>query len=74
MEVPAGGMMVNHLAFRCRRHLVSVGASGMGAYRGRWGFEEFSHHKSVTKPTGRPVNFTRRTERAIKGGSPAVLT
>jgi aldehyde dehydrogenase (NAD+) len=29
-----------------------VGPSGIGAYHGRFGFEEFSHAKSVlTKPT-----------------------
>src|SRR5271156_420140 len=54
-EVPAGGMLVNHLAFQvstARLPFGGVGASGMGAYHGRWGFEEFSHSKSVlTKPT-----------------------
>ncbi|OYL12392.1 aldehyde dehydrogenase family protein, partial [Streptococcus pneumoniae] len=54
-EVPAGGMMVNHLAFQvstAKLPFGGVGASGMGAYHGRWGFEEFSHRKSVlTKPT-----------------------
>lgn len=54
-EVPAGGMMVNHLAFQyftSRLPFGGVGPSGMGAYHGRWGFEEFSHRKSVlTKPT-----------------------
>jgi aldehyde dehydrogenase (NAD+) len=54
-EVPAGGMLVNHLAFQvstAKLPFGGVGASGMGAYHGRWGFDEFSHHKSVlTKPT-----------------------
>jgi aldehyde dehydrogenase (NAD+) len=54
-EVPAGGMLVNHLAFQvstARLPFGGVGASGMGAYHGRWGFDEFSHRKSVlTKPT-----------------------
>jgi aldehyde dehydrogenase (NAD+) len=54
-EVPAGGMLVNHLAFQvstARLPFGGVGASGMGAYHGRWGFDEFSHAKSVlTKPT-----------------------
>ncbi|MDT5044847.1 MAG: aldehyde dehydrogenase, partial [Mycobacterium sp.] len=53
-EVPAGGMLVNHLAFQvstARLPFGGVGASGMGAYHGRWGFEEFSHSKSeLTKP------------------------
>lgn len=47
-----------------------VGASGMGAYHGRWGFEEFSHRKSVlTKPTRPDLSsfiYPPYTERAIK--------
>ncbi|MBV8965631.1 MAG: aldehyde dehydrogenase family protein [Mycobacteriaceae bacterium] len=54
-EVPAGGMIVNHLAFQVtttRLPFGGVGPSGIGAYHGRFGFEEFSHRKSVlTKPT-----------------------
>lgn len=54
-QVPAGGMLVNHLAFQVSTSKLpfgGVGASGMGAYHGRYGFEEFSHRKSVlTKPT-----------------------
>ena len=54
-EVPAGGMLVNHLGFQvmtAKLPFGGVGASGMGAYHGKWGFEEFSHKKSVlTKPT-----------------------
>jgi aldehyde dehydrogenase (NAD+) len=54
-EVPAGGMLVNHLAFQvttARLPFGGVGSSGMGAYHGKWGFEEFSHKKTVlTKPT-----------------------
>ncbi|GJF08226.1 aldehyde dehydrogenase [Mycolicibacterium cyprinidarum] len=54
-EVSAGGMMVNHLVFQFATHKLpfgGVGPSGMGAYHGKFGFEEFSHRKSVmTKPT-----------------------
>ncbi|MDR3662264.1 MAG: aldehyde dehydrogenase family protein [Mycobacterium sp.] len=54
-EVPAGGMLVNHLIFQVsttRLPFGGVGPSGMGAYHGRYGFLEFSHSKSVmTKPT-----------------------
>jgi len=54
-EVPAGGMLVNHLGFQvttAKLPFGGVGSSGMGAYHGKWGFEEFSHKKSVlTKPT-----------------------
>lgn len=72
-EVPAGGMMVNHLAFQvstAKLPFGGVGASGMGAYHGRWGFEEFSHRKSVlTKPTRPDLSsfiYPPYTERAIK--------
>jgi aldehyde dehydrogenase (NAD+) len=72
-EVSAGGMVVNHLAFQvgtAKLPFGGVGPSGMGAYHGRWGFEEFSHRKSVlTKPT-RPdlssVIYPPYTERAWK--------
>jgi aldehyde dehydrogenase (NAD+) len=54
-EVPAGGMVVNHLIFHFATHKLpfgGVGPSGLGAYHGKFGFETFSHAKSVlTKPT-----------------------
>ncbi len=54
-EVPAGGMVVNHLMFHFATNKLpfgGVGPSGMGAYHGKYGFEEFSHKKAVmTKPT-----------------------
>ena len=54
-EVSAGGMVVNHLLFHFASNKLpfgGVGPSGMGAYHGKYGFEEFSHKKSVmTKPT-----------------------
>lgn len=54
-EVSAGGMVVNHLGFQvmtAKLPFGGVGPSGMGAYHGKWGFEEFSHRKTVlTKPT-----------------------
>jgi aldehyde dehydrogenase (NAD+) len=72
-EVPAGGMLVNHLAFQvstARLPFGGVGASGMGAYHGRWGFEEFSHSKSVlTKPTRPDISsfiYPPYTEKAWK--------
>jgi aldehyde dehydrogenase (NAD+) len=51
----AGGVTLNHAIM----HLAvpdlpfgGVGASGMGAYHGKAGFDTFSHHKAVlTKPT-----------------------
>jgi aldehyde dehydrogenase (NAD+) len=72
-EVPAGGMLVNHLAFQvatAKLPFGGVGASGMGVYHGKWGFDEFSHRKSVlTKPT-RPdfssLFYPPYTDRALK--------
>jgi aldehyde dehydrogenase (NAD+) len=72
-EVSAGGMLVNHLAFQvttAKLPFGGVGPSGMGAYHGKWGFEEFSHRKTVmTKPT-RPdlssMMYPPYTEKAWK--------
>ncbi|WP_243632877.1 aldehyde dehydrogenase family protein [Mycobacterium uberis] len=72
-EVPAGGMLVNHLACQvstAKLPFGGVGASGIGAYHGKWGFDEFSHRKSVlTKPT-RPdfsgIIYPPYTKRAFK--------
>jgi aldehyde dehydrogenase (NAD+) len=54
-DVSAGGMVVNHLLFHFASNKLpfgGVGPSGTGAYHGKFGFEEFSHRKSVlTKPT-----------------------
>ncbi|MCV7194421.1 aldehyde dehydrogenase family protein [Mycolicibacterium brumae] len=56
-EVTAGGMVVNHLIFHfatAKLPFGGVGPSGMGGYHGRFGFEEFSHRKSVMTKTTRP--------------------
>jgi aldehyde dehydrogenase (NAD+) len=72
-EVPAGGMVINHLLFHFATNKLpfgGVGPSGMGAYHGRFGFEEFSHKKSVmTKPTRPDVGafiYPPYTEKAFK--------
>ena len=72
-EVPAGGMLVNHLAFQvstAKLPFGGVGASGMGAYHGKYGFDEFSHRKSVlTKPTRPDLSsfiYPPYTDRAMK--------
>jgi len=55
--VPAGGAVVNHIAVHCLTPTLpfgGVGASGMGAYHGRWGFEALSHRKSVLVKTFSP--------------------
>ena len=56
-EVPAGGMVINHLLFHFATNKLpfgGVGPSGMGAYHGRFGFEEFSHRKAVMTKMTRP--------------------
>ncbi|MBU9763812.1 aldehyde dehydrogenase family protein [Mycobacterium sp. TNTM28] len=54
-RVSAGGIVVNQLLLQvatAKMPFGGVGPSGMGAYHGRFGFEEFSHRKTVlTKPT-----------------------
>jgi aldehyde dehydrogenase (NAD+) len=72
-EVPAGGMLINHLLFHFTTHKLpfgGVGPSGLGAYHGKFGFEEFSHRKSVlTKPTRPDVSamfYPPYTEKAWK--------
>jgi aldehyde dehydrogenase (NAD+) len=72
-EVPAGGMVINHLLFHFATNKLpfgGVGPSGMGAYHGKFGFEEFSHRKAVmTKPTRPDVAsfiYPPYTEKAFK--------
>lgn len=72
-EVPAGGMVVNHMLFQfttARLPFGGVGASGTGAYHGRSGFEEFSHRKSVLTKPARPdlsaMIYPPYTDRAWK--------
>ncbi|MBX7434241.1 aldehyde dehydrogenase family protein [Mycobacterium sp. Y57] len=72
-EVPAGGMVVNHLLFHFATNKLpfgGVGPSGMGAYHGKYGFEEFSHRKTVmVKPTRPDVGafiYPPYTEKAWK--------
>ena len=72
-EVPAGGMVINHLLFQFSTNKLpfgGVGPSGMGAYHGKFGFEQFSHKKSVmTKPTRPDVGafiYPPYTEKAFK--------
>lgn len=49
-EVPSGGTVINHLLYHAvipQLPFGGVGASGMGAYHGKAGFDEFSHQKST---------------------------
>ncbi|MFZ2177885.1 MAG: aldehyde dehydrogenase family protein [Rhodococcus sp. (in: high G+C Gram-positive bacteria)] len=56
-EISSGGAVVNHIAMHClvpQLPFGGVGASGMGAYHGRWGFEALSHRKAVLSKTFKP--------------------
>lgn len=49
--------MVNHVALHCLTPSLpfgGVGASGMGAYHGEWGFQGLSHRKAVLVKTFAP--------------------
>ncbi|NKQ51962.1 aldehyde dehydrogenase family protein [Amycolatopsis sp. K13G38] len=53
----SGGVVINHLGFHCLTPQLpfgGVGPSGIGSYHGRWGFETFSHRKSVVSKPSRP--------------------
>jgi aldehyde dehydrogenase (NAD+) len=55
--IPSGGAVMNHIAMHCLVPSLpfgGVGASGMGAYHGRWGFETFSHRRAVLAKRARP--------------------
>ena len=71
-RVPSGGAVVNHVAMHCmvpQLPFGGVGASGMGAYHGRWGFEAMSHRRAVLAKRARPdlkVMYPPYTETAIK--------
>jgi aldehyde dehydrogenase (NAD+) len=72
-EVAAGGMVINHLLFHFATNKLpfgGVGPSGMGAYHGKFGFEQFSHKKTVmTKPTRPDVGafiYPPYTDKAFK--------
>jgi aldehyde dehydrogenase (NAD+) len=54
-EISNGGTVINHLVYHILVNDLpfgGVGNSGTGAYHGKWGYETFSHRKSVLrKPT-----------------------
>lgn len=60
--VASGGTVVNHVMLQLAVNDLpfgGVGASGMGRYHGRWGFETFSHPRAVLrKPTSFDLRFT----------------
>jgi aldehyde dehydrogenase (NAD+) len=64
--------VVNHIAMHCmvpQLPFGGVGASGMGAYHGRWGFEAMSHRRAVLAKRARPdlkAMYPPYTDAAIK--------
>jgi aldehyde dehydrogenase (NAD+) len=71
-RIPSGGAVVNHVAMHCmvpQLPFGGVGASGMGAYHGRWGFEAMSHRRAVLAKRARPdlkVMYPPYTDWAVK--------
>ena len=56
-EVPGGAVVFNHIAMHVlvpQLPLGGVGHSGMGGYHGEWGFQTFSHRKSVLSKSVKP--------------------
>ncbi len=71
-RMPSGGAVVNHIALHCLVPSLpfgGVGASGMGAYHGRWGFEALSHRRAVLSKPATPdpgLLYPPYTDRAMK--------
>ncbi|GAA5054499.1 hypothetical protein GCM10023318_29530 [Nocardia callitridis] len=56
-EISNGSTVINHLMYQVivpQLPFGGVGNSGMGTYHGKWGFETFSHRKSVVHKSIRP--------------------
>lgn len=70
--VPSGGAVINHVAMHClvpQLPFGGVGASGMGQYHGRWGFEALSHRRAVLAKSFKPdlaLTYPPYTDAAIK--------
>jgi aldehyde dehydrogenase (NAD+) len=71
-RIPSGGAVINHVAMHClvpQLPFGGVGASGIGAYHGRWGFEALSHRRAVLSKTAKPdprLVYPPYTDRALK--------
>jgi len=71
-QVPSGGAVVNQMVMHGLVPSLpfgGVGASGMGAYHGRWGFEAMSHRRAVLSKPARPdprIMYPPYTDRALK--------
>jgi aldehyde dehydrogenase (NAD+) len=71
-RIPSGGAVINHVAMHClvpQLPFGGVGASGMGAYHGRWGFEALSHRRAVLFKPAQPdprLVYPPYSDRALK--------
>ncbi|MDX1875094.1 aldehyde dehydrogenase family protein [Mycolicibacterium sp. 120266] len=71
-RIPSGGAVINHVAIHCLVPALpfgGVGASGMGQYHGRWGFEALSHRRAVLAKATWPdpqLTYPPYTDRALK--------
>jgi aldehyde dehydrogenase (NAD+) len=71
-SIPSGGAVINHVAMHClvpQLPFGGVGASGTGAYHGRWGFEALSHRRAVLAKPAKPdprLLYPPYSNRAIK--------
>jgi aldehyde dehydrogenase (NAD+) len=71
-RIPSGGAVINQIAMHClvpQLPFGGVGASGMGAYHGRWGFETLSHRRAVLSKPAKPdprLVYPPYTDRALK--------
>jgi len=71
-RMPSGGAVINHIAMHClvpQLPFGGVGASGMGAYHGQWGFEALSHRRAVLAKPAKPdpsLLYPPYTDRAMK--------
>ena len=71
-RMPSGGAVINHLAMHClvpQLPFGGIGASGMGAYHGQWGFEALSHRRAVLSKPAKPdpsLLYPPYTDRAMK--------
>lgn len=69
---PSGGAVINHVAMHClvpQLPFGGVGASGIGQYHGRWGFEALSHRRAVLAKPAKPdikLIYPPYTDGAIK--------
>ncbi|KAA0120576.1 aldehyde dehydrogenase family protein [Mycolicibacterium sp. P9-22] len=70
--IPSGGAVINHVAMHClvpQLPFGGVGASGIGQYHGRWGFEALSHRRAVLAKYAKPdlkLSYPPYTDGAIK--------